>query len=151
MIPYSLFKFMDKRLRAILLVGISLATATSLTAPNPASANLLTDGVWSGITCNLPSAKPCTFCDGVHFILNIVNLLFIIAAPIAAAMIIWAGFRLMIFAYSPDAKKKSWEIIRLAVFGFILTLASWAIIAEIMHILVGDPTFAAWKWNEVAC
>ena len=107
--------------------------------------------IWCGTSCAQGGGgpkTPCTFCDGLIVIKNIINSLFTIAIPLAVLMIIYGGFRLMIAGGSEDNVKKGREIIKMAVIGLIIALTAWVIVNTVLHFLTGNPNF---PWAQINC
>jgi len=118
--------------------------------PLAASATIFT-GIWDGASCaadgNGPT-EPCSFCDALVVIRNIVTLLFEIAIPLATAMIVYGAIRLMLAAGSEENVKKSKATITNAVTGLVIALAAWVIVNTVLHILTGQADF---PWNQINC
>ena len=111
--------------------------------------------IWRGATCGGEApittggpTGPCSFCDGLIVIKNIINSLFKIAIPLAVLMIIYGGVRLMIAGGSEENVKKARGIIKMAVIGLIITLAAWIIVNTVLHFLTGNPNF---PWSQISC
>lgn len=107
-----------------------------------------------GATCNIsvkpdgtPNA-PCTFCDALTAVFNIINSLMTLVVPLAVIMIVYGAIRLIIAGGSEDSVKKGKDAITSAVIGIIIALASWIIVNTILHILTGHPNL---PWNELQC
>ncbi len=126
----------------LLFIVFSLPLATS--------AAIFT-GIWDGASCaaggNGPT-EPCSFCDALVVIRNIVTLLFEIAIPLATAMIVYGAIRLMLAGGSEENVKKSKATITNAVTGLVIALAAWVIVNSILHILTGRADF---PWNQINC
>lgn len=111
--------------------------------------------IWRGTTgppggseeqCNIKG--PCTFCDAIKVISNVVQLLFQVAIPIAVAMIVYGALRLMLSGGSPDQITKSRKVMTSAVIGLVIALSAWIIVNTLLHVLTGNLNF---PWNNITC
>lgn len=108
--------------------------------------------IWSGTgaggsaTCNVEG--PCTFCDGMKVIFNIVETLVFVVIPLAVLVIVYGGIRLVTASGSEENVKKGKDAITNAVIGVVIALAAWVVINETLHILTGNISF---PWNELQC
>ena len=122
----------------LFIIGVSSASATVF-------------DIWAGTgsggaTCNV--GGPCTFCDALKVISNIINSLMFIVFPLAILMIVYGAIRLMMAGGSDEAVKTGKDAVTNAVIGIVIALASWIIINEVLHILTGRADF---PWNQIQC
>ncbi len=112
----------------ILLSGAPVAHAYDLSNP-----------IWGGthaVTCNA-SRIPCTFCDGLRVVANIIDGLTFLAIPIAVLVIGYGGFRIMTSGSSSSGVSAGWGAIRSAGIGIVVALGAWLIINTILSLLSG--------------
>jgi len=135
----------------ILIFAIILIVAgfVSLT---PVAFALGPDGIWEntgegGVTCNKAKGG-CTICDAIIVTQNIITYLFLIAIPLAVAMIIWGGIVLMTAAGSEERVRKGRDIITKAVIGLLIVFAAWIIVNTVINFLAREPNF---PWHTVTC
>tara|TARA_Y100000310_G_C20289021_1_gene626304 strand:- start:122 stop:517 length:396 start_codon:yes stop_codon:yes gene_type:complete len=91
------------------------------------------------VTCN-ESVIGCTFADAIEVVKNIINFLFVIAAPIAAAMIVYGAIVLMTSGGSSEKTGKAKDTLRLAIIGFAIIVAAAAIVNLITAMLSSVST-----------
>ena len=112
----------------------------------PALAQVM--NIWEGVTCNEPGADPCTLCDMLKVVANIVDFLVKAALAIGALMIVYGAILMMISAGSQERYRKGKSAVTSAFIGVFIALASWVIINTILHVLTGNPDF---PWHTIAC
>lgn len=71
-----------------------------------------------------------------------------ISLPLAAAFILYAGIRLMIYGGNPAKRQENFKIIYAAVIGLFIVFGSWIILNTFFHLLFGG---AAWPWEGIKC
>jgi len=79
----------------------------------------------------------CDLCALLKLVENIVNYLFIIAFPIGAAMVAWAGIKIMTAAGSEQKVKEGRDVLWIAIIGIALTLGSWLILSTFVQFVSG--------------
>ncbi|MBI5733201.1 hypothetical protein HY967_04630 [Candidatus Jorgensenbacteria bacterium] len=140
------------KIASLILVGITILVVFTQTVsagpPIPGG-----KGIWASTTCAATSYiggpnKPCSFCDGLVVIQNIIRFAFDIAIPIAVAIIVYGAVILMIAGGSEERVRQSKSIITAAFIGLCITLAAWVIVNTLLHILTGN---IALPWNRVTC
>ena len=87
--------------------------------------------------------NPCDFNSLMTLANNVINfLLFIVATPLVAIILCYAGFLMLTSGGSSENITKAKHIIRNVVIGYIIALASWLIIHTILMTLgFNGPTF----------
>ncbi len=135
-------------MKYLLITTISFIIAIYLL---PFAASAAFTNIWDGTSCAAGGGgptEPCTFCDALVVIRNIVTLLFEIAIPLTTVMIVWGALRLMLAAGSEENVRSGRTIITNAVTGLVISLAAWVIVNTILHILTGRVNF---PWNQINC
>ncbi len=80
--------------------------------------------------------KPCGFPEAMLLVKNIIEfLLFVIATPLAALIISYAGFLMITAGGNSEKVTKAKSIIKNIVFGYIVALAAWIIVSTIFSTL----------------
>ena len=108
--------------------------------------------IWDGTgaggarTCNVEG--PCSFCDGLKVVFNIIEMLMLVIIPLAVIVIVYGGIRLMTAGGSEEGVKKGKDAITNAVIGIVIALSAWVIINETLHILTGNVDF---PWSRLQC
>lgn len=131
------------------LVVLVLFACISILAllPFTASANIWDKtGPPGGPTCNI--GGPCTFCDALKVIHNIIMFMFEIAIPLAVAMIVYGAIRFMIAGGNENNVKEARKIMMNAFIGMLIALGAWIIVNTLLHILTGKANF---PWNNISC
>jgi hypothetical protein len=78
----------------------------------------------------------CDFEDLMQLINNVIEfLLFIVATPLVAIILCYAGFIMLTSGGSSEKVTKAKHIIKSVVFGYIIALAAWLIINTILSTL----------------
>ena len=104
--------------------------------------------------------NPCTWCNLMQMISNIITFMLYIVFPIAATMIVVGGISIMTAAGSPQKIKKGKEIITAAIIGLLIALFSYFIIDTIIKVLAGQVTTGPGQiptikglgpWNKLEC
>jgi hypothetical protein len=86
-------------------------------------------GVFSGGVID----NPCEFDDLMQLLNNVINyLLFIIATPLAALIIVYAGVLYVFDGGSAEQVKKAKGILKNVVIGYVIALAAWLIVKTIL-------------------
>lgn len=88
----------------------------------------------------IPECKDdnCGFYDLILLINNVVKLLIAISFPIAAGVIAWAGFNMMMDAGNGAKRKDSIEMIKKVLIGFAIILVSWIAISTLLNALLSS-------------
>jgi len=85
-----------------------------------------------GKSVNGVISTPCDFNMVMKLINNIINfLLFVIATPLAAMAIAYAGFLYLSSGGSPEKVSQGKKILTNVVFGYIIALVAWLIVNTI--------------------
>lgn len=114
---------------------------TPLLSFHVAQAKIVPDcGTLSVVPGSNPPKKeilnPCNFEYLMQLVNNIIEfLLFIIAAPLVAIILCYAGFIMLTSGGSAEKVTKAKHIIKSVVFGYIIALAAWLVIHTIMTTL----------------
>lgn len=127
-----------------LFAAAALAAAL---APQIAIGASLANPIWDGrypLTCNIGTV-PCTFCDFLKAGANVVDALTKLVIPIAAAIIIYGGFRIMTAGSSSAHVEAGRDAIKWAAIGIATTLAGWLIVNTVFSLLSGGGSLAEIK------
>lgn len=87
--------------------------------------------------------NPCDFNYLMALVNNVIDfLLFVIATPLVAIILCYAGFLMLTSGGSSEKVTKAKHIIKSVVFGYIIALAAWLIINTILSTLgFNGPSF----------
>lgn len=121
-------------------IFITTLAVTALFVPTPSYAAYdLTNPIWNGryaVSC-AASNTPCSFCDGLRVVVNIIDGLTLLAIPIAVLVIGYGGFRIMTSGSSSAGMSAGWGAIRSAGIGVVVALGAWLIVNTIFSLLSG--------------
>ena len=106
--------------------------------------------------CNVVGS--CNLCDALQVFKNIVNILFTIAIPLAVALIVYGGIRVMTSGGSEQNISEAKNIITSALIGLVIALAAWVIVSVILSVIAQSsfPTTTGGSinfkfWNDITC
>lgn len=98
------------------------------------------------------SGPDCTICHLWKLLENIIDLLFMIAFPIAAIGIVVGGFFIMTAGGSESRVTKGREMITTAVWGIVIVLVAWVVLNSLFQFLaVGIEGWDPRLWNKIQC
>lgn len=88
-------------------------------------------------------AKPCDFNYLMELVNNVIDfLIFVIATPLVAIVICYAGFKMITSGGSSEAVTTAKKIMGKVLFGYIAALAAWLVINSILAALgFNGPSF----------
>ena len=91
-------------------------------------------GTTGGTTRQIPITNPISF-DSAQCVLNkIIDILFVIAAPISAVMVLVGGFMMTTAGGNPEQFSKGTKTILYAAIGFVVILAAKGIVQLLANI-----------------
>lgn len=95
----------------------------------------------SGKTVEIKEIKnPCDFNYLMDLINNVINfLLFVIATPLVAIILCYAGFLLLTSGGSSEKMTKVKTILKNVIFGYIIALIAWLVIKTVLVTVGFDP------------
>ncbi len=100
--------------------------------------SLADDGL---VQCGRGNSEMCTFADFISLLNRLMEfILYYIATPLAAILIIYAGMRMVIYASNSGEISAAKKIIYRAIGGLVLALAAYIIIKFIVVFLTGDTS-----------
>lgn len=83
--------------------------------------------------------RECGYNDLLQLVNNIINWIIMIAVPVAAGVLAWAGFKYMTTGIS-DQKSEAKKMIQKVCIGLVFILAAWLIVSTILNALLA-PNF----------
>ena len=94
--------------------------------------------------------EPCTTCDAVKLIKNVVDLIIYVATPmIATTLFIWAGFQMLLGGANPGLYGKGKSILTNTIYGVAIVLLAWLITNTIIQTI--GPDSVAKNWWQFEC
>ncbi len=99
------------------------------------------------VTCGYDGID-CNFCTFVEMVDRIIDFLFIILTLVAVAVMMFAGFTLVLSQGNTEARSKATGMLTNVVVGFVMVMAAWLIVDTIMKMLI-DPDVGFGMWNEI--
>lgn len=112
-----------------LIIGLTLFSVVLLSLP------ILSEAA----TLQVCSGAACTQCDVLQLGQNIMNLLVSILGPLALLVITVGGFFTIASGGKSEYVQRGRAIVKQALLGFVITLASWVIVTGLIHVLTGTP------------
>jgi len=82
--------------------------------------------------------RACTFYEFLAFVRQVMNFLMLLAIPIAAALIAWAGVKILFGAGNPSKLSEAKEMMGKVALGFFFMLAAWLIVFTITNPILKD-------------
>ncbi len=105
------------------------------------------------VPCGGINENPCTYCDLLQLVKNVIDFLVYLIFPIAAIMIIWGGIVVMTAGDSAERAGEGRKIITAAVVGILIALLSWLILDTIIQVTA--PNFEVANlgrpWRQLKC
>jgi len=92
----------------------------------------------SQIVPNCPEKDGCGYVQFIELINNVVSLLVGLSFPIAAGVIAWAGFNMMMDGGNGAKRKESIEMIKKVVIGFVIILSAWIVVSTLLDALLSS-------------
>jgi hypothetical protein len=99
------------------------------------------------VTCQGTEDSPCNFCSFASTVVNVVDFVTVLLIIVAVVILAVTGIQIAASAGSVDAKQILKERITNIIIGFLLIIASWAIIDTVMKSLVAPDTDLVTKWR----
>lgn len=87
------------------------------------------------VPCGGPEENPCTVCDLLVLVQNVIEFIIRAAFIICIVLIIYGGFRWLLSLGKPENIALGQRTIINAVFGLLIVLAAWLIIHTIFWLL----------------
>lgn len=138
-IPGSAYYLMIKRNidQPYLITPIYFEVPLVVGNPPPQNATSTPPMIYSGlIPCGFTGAPPCDFDMLIVLINRVVDfLLFVIAFPVVAVVVAWAGVKLLLSGGNSGAKEQAKSMMSHVIVGLILALLAWGIIKLILTTL----------------
>ncbi|MEK7585033.1 MAG: hypothetical protein AAB455_00755 [Patescibacteria group bacterium] len=97
-----------------------------------------TVGIPCGVAVNGVIENPCDYADFLILIGNIFRYLTLVAVPLATAAIVYGGVLMVISAGNDGKRSEAKGIIKTAITGLVIILASYLIVKTIFNALVTD-------------
>lgn len=95
------------------------------------------------IPCDGPD---CTICSVFELISNLVNFFtFKLAAPLGVGVIMYAGFMMITSGGNEKNKDKGVEALQAAIWGLVITFASWLIVNTVLGALADKSFYESWN------
>ena len=119
--------------------GYRIAYVNAGIVPDCGTVTTTTD-ISGKITKEKTIKNPCDFDDLMILINNVINfLLFVIATPLIACILCYAGFLMLTSGGSAEKVTKVKGILKNVVLGYILALIAWLLIKTILTTVGFDP------------
>lgn len=86
-------------------------------------------------------------CDILQLFKNLLNFAFTVSVPIAVAVLVYGGYRIIIGGGSPDGLKAGQEAVKAAVIGIVIVFGAWIFMNTVLNIVglsLGGSSMAPW-------
>ncbi len=88
----------------------------------------------------IPNCSPnCGYSDLLKLVNNIIKWIILISVPVAAGVLAWAGFNIMLHADNMGKRKEAIDMIKKVLIGLFFILAAWVIVSTVLNALLKDP------------
>lgn len=115
--------------------------------------------IWEGASCGLPTGTvigsaggptgPCTLCDAMIVLRNIITFGFELVFGISTGMIAWGAIRLMAAGGNEKNISEAKKIIMSAIIGIAIAVSAWTIVNTVLSVF--SPSGIAAPWNQITC
>lgn len=106
--------------------------------------------IWRDTTCAPGGGgptEPCSACDALVVIRNIIDILFEVALLFGIIMVAFGAIYLMVAGASEKGVSKGRKIITMAVVGVVIAILAWVIVNTIISMI----TPGGFNWREISC
>lgn len=128
----------NKRMKSfaptILFLVLIFIPVLSLAQNPPADPPLIATDC--GVLVNGKINKECGYSDLLGLINRIINWIIMIAVPVAAGVIAWAGLKIMMSGDNPGKRAEGISMIKQVLVGLVFILAAWLIVSTIVNALL---------------
>ncbi len=116
------------------------------------SGNIAAIGATGGlVTCGRTGQAPCTTCDLLVLMSNIINfILFILTPAIATLLYLVSGFMILMGGANPALISQGRNIFKNVTYALFIIFGSWMITNSVLKSIAGDSLFTK-DWNKVTC
>jgi Type IV secretion system pilin len=103
------------------------------------------------VPCGGADEPACQTCHVMDLVNNVIGWLVMILGTIAAIIIVYAGFKLVMSGGNRHAMEDAKELIRNMLIGYVIVLAGWLLIDTGMKMLLTDGETPLGMWNQLQC
>lgn len=103
------------------------------------------------VPCGGAEEPACQTCHVMDLVNNVIGWLVMILGTIAAIIIVYAGFKLVMSGGNRHAMEDAKELIRNMLIGYVIVLAGWLLIDTGMKMLLTDGETPLGMWNQLQC
>lgn len=105
------------------------------------------------VPCTGTKDDPCTACQLVTMVSNLMEFFVYAAVVVATLMFTWAGIKYVTSGTKPDQISEAHKIFFNVMIGLVLVLGSWLIVDLILRVVPGDDVKrdGIAPWSKVLC
>lgn len=103
------------------------------------------------VPCGGEGEPACQTCHVVELVNGVIEWLVLILGTIAAIIIVYAGFKLVMSGGNRHAMEEAKSLINNMLIGYVIVLAGWLLVDTGMKMLLTDGETALGMWNQVSC
>lgn len=92
---------------------------------------------------------PCSLCDGIIVMRNLITFGFELVFSISAGMIAWGAIRMMAAGGNEKTIGEAKSIMTSAIIGIAIAVAAWTIVNTVLSIF--STTGVAAPWSTITC
>lgn len=97
------------------------------------------------VPCGNPGQDQCQFTHLLDLISNVINFIFIMIVPIAAALFVWWGFRYIISADDAQLRQSLKGYFKNLIIGIIIVMVAWLVVATLLKALGVNDAYVLLK------
>jgi len=101
------------------------------------------------VPCGNEGQPSCQTCHVIELVNNVTDWLIVVLGTVAAIIIVYAGFKLVVAGGSSSARADAKEMLVNMLVGYVIVLAGWLVIDTAMRALLNTETVGV--WNQIQC
>ena len=112
--------------------------------------------IWEGAKCGGEvigpdggPKGPCSLCDAMIVMRNIITFGFQLAFSIGTAMIAWGAIRMMAAGGNEKTVTDAKSIMTSAIIGIVIAVAAWTIVNTVLSVFIQSGASA--PWSTITC
>lgn len=103
------------------------------------------------VPCGGADEPACQTCHVVQLVNGVISWLVLILGTVAAIIIVYAGFKLVMSGGNRHAKEEAKSMLSNMIIGYVIVLAGWLLVDTGMKVLLADGETKLGMWNQLSC
>ncbi len=103
------------------------------------------------VPCGGADEPACQTCHVVQLVNGVISWLVLILGTVAAIIIVYAGFKLVMSGGNRHAKEEAKSMLSNMIIGYVIVLAGWLLVDTGMKALLADGETKLGMWNQLSC